>query len=41
MVEGGIIMKEKVVNLINRVSNDALIITAGILVGYYIRLILK
>lgn len=34
-------MKGKVVNLINRVSNDVLIIMAGVLVGYYIRLILK
>lgn len=34
-------MKKKVINLINRVSDDAIIITAGILVGYYIRLILK
>ena len=34
-------MKEKVINLIDRVSDYALIIAAGILVGYYIRLILK
>lgn len=34
-------MKEKVINLITRVSDDAIIIMVGILVGYYIRLILK